>query len=136
MTAQERPSDPLFGERGSTGGSNGGPFTFADGPVLAPRARPADQCRHAGEYMLHGSMYSVLFGANYRVNDAVIAQVGLKHRGAMYRFSYDINTSPLKAYTNNNGAFEFSIIYQGTHSGRERTDYRAFALLRSLINQA
>lgn len=73
-----------------------------------------------GEYMLPGSMYSVLFGGSYRVNDAVIAQVGLKHRSAMYRFSYDINTSPLKTYTNNNGAFEFSIIYQGTHSGRER----------------
>lgn len=73
-----------------------------------------------GEYAIMGSMYSVLFGGSYRANDAVIAQVGVKHRGAMYRFSYDINTSPLKTYTNNNGAFEFSIIYQGTHSGRDR----------------
>jgi len=31
-----------------------------------------------------------------------------------------VNTSPLKAYTNRNGAFEFTVVYYGTHSGRER----------------
>ena len=38
----------------------------------------------------------------------------------MYRFSYDVNVSPLRSYTNNNGAFEFSIVYYGTISGRSR----------------
>jgi len=73
-----------------------------------------------GEYTLPGTKYAALFGCSYRYYDAIIAQVGFKHRSAVYRFSYDINTSPLKTYTNNNGAFEFSIIYRGTHSGRTR----------------
>jgi type IX secretion system PorP/SprF family membrane protein len=72
------------------------------------------------EIGIMGSMYSAVAGVSCRLNDAVIAQVGLKHKNAMYRFSYDINTSALKAYTNKNGAFEFSVIYYGTHSGRER----------------
>jgi len=82
-----------------------------------------DQLINAGmlaEVSIMGSMYSVVAGASYRVNDAIIAQVGLKHKMAMYRFSYDVNTSPLKAYTNRNGAFEFTVVYYGTHSGRER----------------
>lgn len=73
-----------------------------------------------GEYALSGTGYRVLGGVSYRSNDAVIAHVGLRHHGAQYRFSYDINTSPLSSYTNNNGAYEFSIIYKGTHSGRSR----------------
>jgi type IX secretion system PorP/SprF family membrane protein len=82
-----------------------------------------DQMIHAGmlaEFNIGGSMYSVIGGGSYRLDDAIVVQAGLKHKNAMYRFSYDINTSPLKAYTNNNGAYEFSIIYYGTHSGRER----------------
>lgn len=73
-----------------------------------------------GELTLLNGVYSVLAGVSYRVDDAAIAQVGLKHKACMYRFSYDVNVSPLKAYTHNNGAFEFSIVYYGTLSGRER----------------
>lgn len=82
-----------------------------------------DQLVHAGlmaECGIGGSMYSVLGGGSYRVNDAIVAHVGLKHKSAVYRFSYDITTSPLKSYTQNNGAYEFSIVYYGTHSGRDR----------------
>jgi type IX secretion system PorP/SprF family membrane protein len=82
-----------------------------------------DQLIHAGmlvEFNIGGSMYSVIGGASYRLDDAIVAQAGLKHKNAVYRFSYDVNTSPLRSYTNNNGAFEFSISYFGTHSGRER----------------
>lgn len=82
-----------------------------------------DQLIHAGmmaEFNIGGSMYSVVGGGSYRWNDAIVAQVGLKHKNAMYRFSYDVNTSPLRSYTNRNGAYEFSIVYYGTHSGRER----------------
>ncbi len=98
-----------------------------DGTYLIPMGvymrQGNDQLINAGmlaEVNLMGSMYSVVAGASYRVNDAIVAQVGLKHKSAMYRFSYDVNTSPLKAYTNRNGAFEFTVVYYGTHSGRER----------------
>ncbi len=73
-----------------------------------------------GEMAIMGSVYSAILGCSHRVKDAVIVHAGLKHKSATYRFSYDVNTSPLRAYTRNNGAFEFSVIYQGSHSGRER----------------
>jgi type IX secretion system PorP/SprF family membrane protein len=73
-----------------------------------------------GEFGIAGSVYSALCGASYRVDDAIVAHVGLKHKNSAYRFSYDVNTSGLKAYSNSNGAFEFSIIYYGMHSGRDR----------------
>ena len=66
-----------------------------------------------------GSAYSVIGGVSHRLNDAVIAHAGLRHKNNMYRFSYDVTTSELRSYTNNNGAFEFSIVYFATHSGRE-----------------
>jgi len=71
------------------------------------------------EVPLIGSVYSVVGGGAYRVGDAAIVHLGVKHKSSVYRFSYDINTSPLKSYTNNHGAFEFAILYYGTHSGRE-----------------
>ncbi|HMC96815.1 MAG TPA: PorP/SprF family type IX secretion system membrane protein [Flavobacteriales bacterium] len=73
-----------------------------------------------GEVGIMGSVYSAVFGGSYRLKDAIIVQAGLKHKNAMYRFSYDVNVSPLQTYTHKNGAFEFSIMYYGTHSGRER----------------
>ncbi|MCW5899816.1 MAG: PorP/SprF family type IX secretion system membrane protein [Flavobacteriales bacterium] len=73
-----------------------------------------------GEMAIMGSMYSAIAGCSHRVKDAIIAHVGLKHRNAIYRFSYDVNSSPLRTYTRGNGAFEFSVIYLGTHSGREQ----------------
>ncbi len=82
-----------------------------------------DRQLHAGlmgEFGLGGTVYSVLCGASYRAEDAIVAHVGLKHKNSAYRFSYDVNTSPLKSYTNSNGAFEFSIVYYGMHSGRDR----------------
>ncbi|MBL7953290.1 MAG: PorP/SprF family type IX secretion system membrane protein [Flavobacteriales bacterium] len=98
-----------------------------DGTYLIPMGiymrQGNDQLINAGmlaEVSIMGSMYSVVGGASYRLNDAIVAQIGLKHKNAMYRFSYDVNTSPLKAYTNRNGAYEFTVVYYGTHSGRER----------------
>ncbi len=73
-----------------------------------------------GDYTLGGSAYSVVFGASYRYEDAVIGHAGLKHRNNVYRVSYDVTTSKLGEYNNKMGAFEFSIVYYGTHSGRER----------------
>lgn len=83
----------------------------------------ADQLIHAGmmgEIAIPGSVYSGVAGVSYRLNDAIVAQLGLKHKNAMYRFSYDVNISPLGKYTNKNGAYEFSVIYYGTHSGHDR----------------
>lgn len=73
-----------------------------------------------GEFALGGSAYSVVFGGSYRLADAAIAHAGLKHRNNVYRVSYDITTSRLGVYNNRMGAFEFSILYYGTHSGRDR----------------
>lgn len=73
-----------------------------------------------GSYDLGSSVYGVVFGGSYRLDDAIIAHAGLKHRNNVYRISYDVTTSGLGDYNNRMGAFEFSIIYYGTHSGRER----------------
>jgi type IX secretion system PorP/SprF family membrane protein len=95
--------------------------------VLIPQAlamrQGSDQQIHAGmmgEFVIGSTVYSALCGASYRWNDAIVAHVGMKHKNSGYRFSYDVNTSPLRSYSRSNGAFEFSIIYYGTHSGRER----------------
>jgi len=80
-----------------------------------------------GQYKLGNGVYSAIFGAAYRFRDAVIAHVGLKHRNNVYRISYDATTSGLSQFNNNRGAFEFSIVYYGTHSGRQgRTEKQAF----------
>ncbi len=73
-----------------------------------------------GQVALMNDVYGVVGGASYRLDDAIIAQVGIKHGNNYYRFSYDVNVSPLRTYTRNNGAFEFSIVYLGTVSGRAR----------------
>lgn len=98
-----------------------------DGFYLIPNGlfmrQGADQEINAGmlgEMSIMGSVYSAVAGGSYRMDDAIIIQLGLKHKNAMYRFSYDVNTSPLGTYTRKNGAFEFSVMYYGTHSGRER----------------
>ncbi|HQW05668.1 MAG: PorP/SprF family type IX secretion system membrane protein [Flavobacteriales bacterium] len=98
-----------------------------DGMYLIPMAlymrQGNDQMINAGmlaEIGIMGTTYSAVAGCSYRVNDAIIAQVGLKHNNAAFRFSYDVNVSSLKTYTRKNGAFEFSILYYGTHSGRQR----------------
>ena len=67
-----------------------------------------------------GDAYSVLFGGSYRLEDAVIAHAGLRHKNSAFRLSYDVNISPLSEFTNKMGAFEFSFMYMGVHSGRER----------------
>ena len=102
-------------------------ITVAEGVDIIPQGlymrQGPDQMIQAGllgQVALMNGVYGVVAGCSYRLDDAVIAQVGIKHGNNMYRFSYDINTSPLRTYTNNNGAFEFSIVYYGTISGRSR----------------
>lgn len=52
---------------------------------------------------------SILFGAAYRIEDAIIGQLGLRHRNKHFYFSYDSNTSPLKTATGGNGAWEIGL---------------------------
>jgi len=58
----------------------------------------------AGDLNVMGSVY-------YRVNDAVITQVGLYYKNFIYRISYDFNVSKLKTYSQYKGGIEFSIIF-------------------------
>ena len=108
-------------------GSGGARIEVAQGTYIIPMGlymrQGNDQMINAGltsEIGIAGTPYSAVVGCSYRVKDAVIAQVGLKHSNAAFRFSYDINVSPLRNYTRKNGAFEFSILYYGSHSGRQR----------------
>jgi type IX secretion system PorP/SprF family membrane protein len=64
-------------------------------------------------YKLNDSFYEVLGGAYYRVGDALILHGGLKHNRNTYRVSYDLNTSPLKEFSNRRGGIEFSVVYYG-----------------------
>ena len=102
-------------------------ITVAEGLDLVPEAvywrQGADQLIQGGmrgEIAFMNGIYSALIGASYRVGDAIVAEAGIKHKNSMYRFSYDVNTSSLRHYTHSNGAFEFSIVYLGTLSGRDR----------------
>jgi type IX secretion system PorP/SprF family membrane protein len=80
-----------------------------------------------GAYQIGNGVYRALFGASYRLDDAVSAHVGIKHRNNAYRFSYDATTSSLNKYNGYHGAFEFTIVYYGTHNGRDgRTRKQSF----------
>lgn len=59
-----------------------------------------------GEYVLSA-------GAYYRWAESLIPQVGIGIRQLLFNFSYDVNSSSLKSFTNRRGAFEFSILKQG-----------------------
>lgn len=50
-------------------------------------------------------------GLSYRWKDAVVIMAGCKYKSITYRISYDIVTSPLKAYTRGRGGIEFSVIF-------------------------
>jgi type IX secretion system PorP/SprF family membrane protein len=64
-------------------------------------------------YKISENNTKVLAGFDYRIKDACIISLGLKHESYAFRISYDINTSYLKNYTNGRGAFELSLIYIG-----------------------
>ncbi|HMN04494.1 MAG TPA: PorP/SprF family type IX secretion system membrane protein [Flavobacteriales bacterium] len=107
---------------------NGGArITIMEGVDLMPQAlymlQGPDQQVQAGilgQAAFMNNIYSVVAGASYRLNDAIIAQAGIKHGNNVYRVSYDVNISGLKQYTRSNGALEFSMVYYGTLSGRAR----------------
>jgi len=55
--------------------------------------------------------YALILGAMYRIDDAVVADLGFRVKNAVFGLSYDFNTSPLEVATNGQGGFELSISY-------------------------
>lgn len=51
----------------------------------------------------------MIIGMNYRLKDAVMFQLGVKHSNFILRMSYDINTSYLNAYTQKRGGYEITL---------------------------
>lgn len=54
---------------------------------------------------------NILFGSNYRFNDAAIGFLGLNIKNLVLGLSYDMNTSSLKNISKRNGGFELSIAF-------------------------
>jgi type IX secretion system PorP/SprF family membrane protein len=65
------------------------------------------------EYYHVNTNYQLISGISYRFQDALILQVGIKQGGSTFRMSYDVITSPLKAYAGVRGAIEMGVIYTG-----------------------
>lgn len=76
-----------------------------------------------GYYRIKKTPYDPMLGFSYRHKDAVVIHMGLKHGNNLYRVSYDINTSSLKAYTAGRGAIEFSVIYTGSKKSNSSSLY-------------
>ncbi len=53
----------------------------------------------------------LLFGANYRVDDAAIAFFGMHIKNLTFGLSYDFNTSGLKSATRSQGGLELSVSF-------------------------
>lgn len=65
-------------------------------------------------YNLSGDGENVLIGGlYYRYKEAIIPMIGLGYKDYIFSFTYDVTMSPLKAYNNSRGAFEFSLVKQG-----------------------
>jgi type IX secretion system PorP/SprF family membrane protein len=62
-------------------------------------------------YKINTSEYTLLGGADVRWNDALIFNLGLKHKNITYRLSYDYNTSSLHNTSDGRGGTEISILY-------------------------
>lgn len=68
-------------------------------------------------YNLSGDgMYQLIGGLYYRHREAIIPMVGLGFNEYTFTFNYDVTLSSLKNYNKSRGAFEFSLIKQGSLS--------------------
>jgi type IX secretion system PorP/SprF family membrane protein len=66
-------------------------------------------------YNLSGDGEKILIGGvYYRYKDAAIPMIGLGYKDYTFTFTYDATISTLSTYNNARGAFEFSLIKQGT----------------------
>ena len=67
-----------------------------------------------GYYLNNANFPATFFlGAAYRLDDAVIASVGMDYKNFRFGASYDINTSTLKEASAGKGGFELSLVYTG-----------------------
>ncbi len=66
-------------------------------------------------YNLKNTNYELVSGLAYRLQDAIVLNIGIKEGGNTFRISYDIVTSPLQVYAGNRGAIEMGVIYTGTN---------------------
>ncbi|MFI5171461.1 MAG: PorP/SprF family type IX secretion system membrane protein [Chitinophagales bacterium] len=66
-------------------------------------------------YFLNSASFPATFflGAHYRVDDAVIAGLGMDYKNFRFGATYDINTSTLKEASGGKGGFEISLVYTG-----------------------
>lgn len=60
------------------------------------------------------SLTAIYIGGWMRMQDAVIAQLGMDYKKFYFGFSYDINISKLKVASNKRGGFELALIYHFT----------------------
>ncbi len=67
----------------------------------------------SNDFSVKTANWKVIAGADWRYKDAVVFNLGVKQDSYMIRFSYDLNTSYLKNYTNKRGAWEISLVYTG-----------------------
>ncbi len=99
-----------------------GSFKLNDMVILNPNAYVSLQAKSYeivgglnAQYNLSGDGDKVLTaGAYYRYGDAVIPMVGLGIKDVMFTFTYDATMSSLKNFNNARGAFEFSLVKQGS----------------------
>lgn len=66
---------------------------------------------------------AILFGAHYRVKDAIIPQFYLQFSDFMFGVSYDYNNSSLSDATNGNGGFEISLKYVNKPKALQRSSF-------------
>jgi len=64
-------------------------------------------------YKIGTTAFNAMLGGDYRAGDAAIIDIGMKCGEDIFRFSYDINTSYLNAFTGGRGAWEFSLVLTG-----------------------
>lgn len=64
-------------------------------------------------YKLQNTGYSIMAGGAVRVKDSAVIHLGMKHKGNIFRISYDVVTSDLKRYSGSRGGFEMGFIYCG-----------------------
>ncbi|HTB07111.1 MAG TPA: PorP/SprF family type IX secretion system membrane protein [Bacteroidia bacterium] len=64
-------------------------------------------------YKINTTQFQAMLGGDVRVADAVVIHLGIKYGEDIFRFSYDINTSYLNAFTGGRGAWELSLIITG-----------------------
>jgi type IX secretion system PorP/SprF family membrane protein len=64
-------------------------------------------------YRIGTTSVETMLGGDFRYQDAIVIHIGLKVADDIFRFSYDVNTSYLNAFSGGRGAWELSLIITG-----------------------